>query len=448
MSDFAQCQPTLADYRCPGQSAPISRAVHLGRLARFYPACRRCPHRDETGTLSGRLVKRLVETRRRGEARPLWDGEAAVGVYGNELTPSLARKLAAALGLTLLEEADDGGQPPAAIIAGDGRPLVPELLAAVSEGLRWSGCNVVDIGAASAACLAFAIGHLGCAGGIHLGNPGGRAETVGLRFWTRGPRPLSSAGPPGSIFARIEAGLNRPTRKFGSLGRFQADEPYLAVLGPFYHALRPLRFVLDAPCRPLAGYLQRLTASVACEPLPCPARDQLPEQVRRESAHFGVRLDADGETCQLWDEHGRPVDGESLLLLLAAESAAGTGKPVAPGTGKPVAPDEPGRVVVVEEATLAWAVRGLRRRGHRVVVCPALRAEIYDACRQSRATLGGGPSGRFWHALEDHPVADALVSLTLLLGRLSRSDRPLSQVLDAENQKPNAEDQRPKSFTS
>jgi phosphomannomutase len=434
MSDLAQCPVTLTDFRCPGEPASISRAVHLGRLARFYPACRRCPHREETGTLSGRLVKRLTETRRRGESRPLWDGEAAVGVYGNELKPSLARQLAAALGLTLLDETHDSGQPPAAIIAGDGRPLVPELLAAVSEGLRWSGCNVVDIGAASAACLAFAIGHLRCAGGIHLGNPAGRAETVGLRLWTSGPRPLSSAGPPEPIFARIEAGLNRPTRKFGSLGRFQVDEPYLAALRPLYHALRPLRFVLDAPCRPLAGYLQRLTATVACEPLPCPARDQLPEQVRRESAHFGVRLDADGETCQLWDEHGRPVDCESLLLLLAAESAARTGEPVAPG--------EPGRVVVVEEATSASTVRRLRRQGHRVVACPALRAEIYDACRESRAILGGGPSGRFWHAWEEHVVADALVSLTLLLGRLSRSDRTLSQVLDAEGQRPKTEDQR------
>jgi phosphomannomutase len=116
------------------------------------------------------------------------------------------------------------------------------------------------------------------------------------------------------------------------------------------------------------------------------------------------------------------VDGESLLLLLAAESAAGTG--------------EAGRVVVVEEATSASTVRRLRRQGHRVVACPALRAEMYDACRQSRATLGGGPSGRFWHAMEDHPVADALVSLTLLLAHLSRSDRSLSQVLDAEDLRP------------
>jgi phosphomannomutase len=148
----------------------------------------------------------------------------------------------------------------------------------------------------------------------------------------------------------------------------------------------------------------------------------MPERVRRESAHFGVRLDADGETCHVWDEHGRPVDCESLLLLLAVESAAGTGQSATPG--------EPGRVVVVEEATSASTVRRLGRLGHRVVACPAPRAEIYDACRQSRAILGGGPSGHFWHAMEDHLAADGLVSLTRLLGRLSRSDRPMSQVLE------------------
>ena len=50
-------------YRCPGQQHPISRAVHLGRLAAFYPACRQCSHRDDTGTLSPRQVEQLQEVR-------------------------------------------------------------------------------------------------------------------------------------------------------------------------------------------------------------------------------------------------------------------------------------------------------------------------------------------------------------------------------------------------
>ena len=46
--------------------------------------------------------------------------------------------------------------------------------------------------------------------------------------------------------------------------------------------------------------------------------------------------------------------------------------------------------------------------------------------------VGGGPSGRFWHTDAGFPLPDALTTLSLLLAILSRSDRPLSEVLDGE----------------
>jgi len=55
--------------------------------------------------------------------------------------------------------------------------------------------------------------------------------------------------------------------------------------------------------------------------------------------------------------------------------------------------------------------------------------------RQHGAILGGGPSGRFWyagHAAAGLPLPDALMTLTLLLELLSRTDDPLSVVLDRE----------------
>jgi len=54
--------------------------------------------------------------------------------------------------------------------------------------------------------------------------------------------------------------------------------------------------------------------------------------------------------------------------------------------------------------------------------------------RQHGAILGGGPSGRFWHAgyAAGPPLPDALMTLTLLLELLSRTDDPLSVVLDRE----------------
>jgi phosphomannomutase len=54
--------------------------------------------------------------------------------------------------------------------------------------------------------------------------------------------------------------------------------------------------------------------------------------------------------------------------------------------------------------------------------------------RQHGAILGGGPSGRFWHTgyAAGLPLPDALMTVTLLLELLSRTDDPLSAVLDRE----------------
>jgi hypothetical protein len=286
------------EYRCPGESSPISRGLHLGRLARFYPACRRCSHRDDTGTLSPKQVERLAEARRRDRRDPLFHAEGAAGVYLNDLDPKKAGRMAAALGVLLVGGQPELAEPPVAVIAPDGRPLAPEILAAVGEGLRWAGCNVVEIGPATAASTAFAVDYLQCAGGILVGNPLGRVHTVGLKFWAHGARPVSQAGrisnpssdrspsglseadyrssPPASssgadyksalqpscatlslnaIRRLYETGVDRPTRKSGGLERFQAEPHYLEGLADHYHALRPLRFALKSGSPPVFRYL-------------------------------------------------------------------------------------------------------------------------------------------------------------------------------------------------
>ena len=48
-------------FRCPGDTHSISRSVHLSRLAAFYPACRQCQHRGDTGQLPPRTVERIQQ---------------------------------------------------------------------------------------------------------------------------------------------------------------------------------------------------------------------------------------------------------------------------------------------------------------------------------------------------------------------------------------------------
>lgn len=408
------------EYHCPGQPYPISREVHLGRLAAFYPGCRQCPHRDDTGTLSPRQVERLIETRPRGLPRALFRAEGIAGTYLDDLHPPTARRAAAALGVFLQRRlaAGDTQQengPPVVAVAGDGRPMSCTMVAAVGEGLRWAGCHVVDVGSASAACLAFAVDHLPTAGGVLVGNPDGRPNTVGLKFWA--PSPLSAGEPLDSLEQMYRQGVDRPTRDYGSLRRFQAEAPYLAALAGHYHALRPLRIVLDTSCGPVAGYLERLTQPVACRIVRCGGGlDRLREQVAAHKAHFGVRIGDDGETCSVFDEQGRPVPAERLLLLVARHLWA----------------EKPPGTIVLEEDTPPAVVASLRGPDCRVEVSDPHRAEMAATMRRHAAPFGGGPSGRFWYGDLGPPVPDALVTLTLLMVILSQSDRRLCEVLDRQ----------------
>ncbi len=429
-------------YTCPGETHPISRAVHLGRLAAFYPACRQCPQRDDNGALSPRQVEQLREVEILGQPQPLFHAEGAGGAYLNDLTPAVARKIAAAFCLWTKKEAqkrEAGSQQPAApatnpksqitpsqisssqspsvLLAGDGRAITAELSAAVGEGIRSSGCRLIDIGPATSACLAFAMQMQQASGGILVGNPGQEPHIVGLQFWNAAAQPLSAGGSLEPVAELFHAHANPPMQNYGTLHRMQADAAYLAAMAEYYHALRPLVILVDSASRPLYEYLEKLFANVACRIVPCRGvRNDLPLQIRAEAAHFAVSIDGDGETCRVWDERGRTIAAEALSLLLATDSLRRS-------------PDGP---IVLENSTSPQIIDRLKQRGANVVLSGERRAEMAAAMRQHQAVWGGGPSGRFWHADFGLPLPDALMTTTRLLTLLSRSDETLSVVLDRE----------------
>jgi phosphomannomutase len=187
------------------------------------------------------------------------------------------------------------------------------------------------------------------------------------------------------------------------LQRFQADADYLAEIEQHYHAMRPLRIVVDSASMPLVQYLERLAAGVACQVIPSRvSRRELSQLVRAEKAHFAASINGDGETCNILDEQGGAVAAERLLQLLARNTSQTTIERLEQLGGTPV------------------VLGGIRR------------AEMAAAMQTSGAILGGGPGGRFWHLVAGIPLPDALMTVTRLLERLSQSDEPLSRVLDRD----------------
>ena len=175
MPGVIQDLPT-AEYRCPGESYGISRAVHLGRLAGFYAACRHCSWRNDVAGLSARQVRQLAEVGSGPGSRFLSrgrGGQASEQRFGpqsgttdrhrvcrrltSQATPN-TRPANVAQGI--LPVSNSMGEP-AAVVASDGRLATAAIVAAIVEGVRWTGCETIDIGPASTPCTARAIEHLG-----------------------------------------------------------------------------------------------------------------------------------------------------------------------------------------------------------------------------------------------------------------------------------------------
>jgi phosphomannomutase len=327
---------------------------------------------------------------------------------------------------------------PTVLLGGDDRPWTAACFAAASEGLRWSGCHVVDIGPASAPCLADTLQRLRAAGGLLIHNPSEREHLVGLKFWGPGAQPLARHD-----LARVEQLFHvppdRPTRVYGSLDRLPAESGYLAHIAPCYHAMRPLQWVLHSACTPLVGYIRQLSARVACRvTVVAAAGERLGAQVLVHGSHFGLHVDGQGESCQWFDEAGRAVAAERMFLLMSGDWSIFRPNGVALANQSlaenmdlsPLRPEN--RNVILEEDSSPELQRELQARGFTVVRSGAARAEMAAAMHTHEAVLGGGPSGRFWHPKGTVALPDALMTLTLLLLLLSRNDRPLSTVLDAE----------------
>jgi hypothetical protein len=427
------------EYRCPGENYAISRAVHLGRLAGFYPACRDCPRREDTAGLSSRHVRQLAEVAVRNQRPKLFRAEGVGCRTINELDLPQARRIAIEYAARLASRPLETGVPTKVIVSGDGRLATAEILAAIVEGLRWTGGEVIDIGPATAPCTAKTMEHLAADGAVFVGRADGGQHSVGLKFWAQG-EPLSQGGLLDEVAAALQTGAcstetDRPSRRLGSLRRFAATESYLNDFRPAYHALRPLRFVFDCPLEPLCNYLHALMNHVACRIIPAEtAGRKIGPQVVTLQAHFGIQIGDDGENCCLWDDRGRTVETGKMLAFLSGKSTGPIG--VADGlrqqtfrqmrqSGISIAADAVGRLWYagqLESGLFAGSP------GHKPEAQAKQNTTFPSLARQACI-----PSDRLKPELQPpelQPLPDALQTLTLLLVLLSRDDAAFSDVLD------------------
>ena len=433
--------PTVTEYRCPGEEHSISRSIHLSRLAAFYPACRQCQHRHDTGQLNPETVERINQTEVRGRQRPLFQRDGIRGVFLNEFTPAIAGRIAAAFASVLWQDVPLTGrqdstrrelrsatrQPsrrgPSIVVGYDERPSSPAILSSVIDALRMMGCPVTDIGLVSRPCFAFAVDHLQVAGGLFVSGAGHDASWAGLDLYREGALPLSLGDGLEEVQQKFDSGVTRPTRSAAFQRAFQATIPYEAGLWKHFHALRPLRVVCAARPRPARKTIRKLFAKLPCElsevettaaanaPLKHDVLlERIISRVKKRKAHLGILIDGDCSRCWFVDEKGKQVDPARLTAMLARQSRI----------------DHPNAPVVAD----SHAAEGVQKliAPNEVLDGGESAGSISRTMRESNASFGGGQSGSYWFR-ESFPACDAILTLAHVLQGLSRSDEPFSKAV-------------------
>ena len=422
-TEFPVVEPL--EYTCPGHGQPISRAVHLSRMATFYPACRDCPHRDDTQGLARTTIVRLARTQDRVTRNTLFDDEGVRGVHRNELTRTDADRLVAALAWLCWQDRPPGiggdtrtRSSPVVVVGHDTRPAARDLLAGVLASLVRSGCRALEIGSVSDACFRFAVDHLQADAGVRVTGDGQPPSWIGLDAVASRGRPVSRGAGLDAWETAADTGHPRPTRQSGHRRSFQATEVYEATLRRHLLASRPLAICLSAPAGAQSDSLTRLLSPLPWNLFHSAARtgsrqQPVAELTRDTGSDLGITWDHDCVRATFCDETGATISPLQLFVLLATR----------------ILSDHPDRAVVLAASCPDDIAATIRRLGGRPrTFSGSSRATAWQAIADHDAVLGLDENNSIWFGAHA-PTQDPLLTVSHLLQTLDRHERPLSQLL-------------------
>ena len=345
------------------------------------------------------------------------------GVYQTELDEEGAY----AVGRGFVEEFE----PRTIAVGRDTRLSAPAMTAAVIEGARDGGADVLDIGMVGTEMLYHAVGSLSLDGGICVTASHNPKEYTGMKIVRGGALPVGGDSGLEEIRERGAAGFG-PVAKRGNVSEEDIWPSFVDKVLSFVdeEALRPLKIVIDGANgvagTMLAPVLERLpqVEVVRCyfepdgsfpnhEPNPLLPENRafIVEKTKSEGADLGIAFDGDADRCFFVDDTGEFIPGDFATALLAQVMLAKS-----PG-GK-----------VIYDVRASWAVpRTIEEAGGVPLINRVGHAFIKQRMRADHAIFGGEVSAHYYFS-EFSQADTGTVPFLLMLELLSKRGR-ISELL-------------------
>jgi phosphomannomutase/phosphoglucomutase len=349
------------------------------------------------------------------------------GIVGRSLTPAIVRAIGRALGTLARERGSLGasGGPPAFAVGRDGRQSGPELVAALSEGLRAAGAEVIDIGMAPTPVTYFAAHHLGCGSCVAVTGSHNPPDYNGLKMVVAGDTLY------GDEIQGLRASVLQEDFSSGK-GNYRETnvlDAYIERIAGDIKLARPMRVAVDCG-NGVAGMLApRLYRRLGCEveELFCEVDGSFPnhhpdpsqlENLRDLTAalagksELGLAFDGDGDRLGLVAKDGEVIFPDRQLMLFA----------------KDVLSRQPGAEIIYDVKSTRLLAPWIERHGGRPVLWKTGHSLIKAKLKETGAPLAGEMSGHTFFKERWYGFDDALYAGARLLEILSR-EKDLDQLL-------------------
>jgi len=355
------------------------------------------------------------------------------GQLGTELDEAVAYRIGRAYAEFL--------KPKNVVLGGDIRLTSESLKAALSEGIRDAGADVIDIGMVGTEQVYFATSHLQADGGIEVTASHNPIDYNGMKPIREGSRPISSDTGLLDIKRIAEENNFSPVdvANRGGYAQVSIMQEYLDHLCGYVDlpAIKPIKLVMNAGNGAAGPVVDAIEARFKSLQLPIEIikihnnpdgsfpngipNPLLPENrgstidaVLEHGAAMGIAWDGDFDRCFLVDEKGNFIEGYYIVGLLAEAFLLKT-----PGAK------------IIHDPRLTWnTIDVVTKNGGQAIQSKTGHAFIKERMRAEDAVYGGEMSAH--HYFRDFFYCDSgMIPWLLVMELISSSGRPLSDLVRA-----------------
>lgn len=338
------------------------------------------------------------------------------GVVGKSLTVDVARLLGQAIGTVMREKGLHE-----IVVGRDGRTSGPELAAALAEGLRVAGIDVIDLGAVPTPVVYFAAYRFNTGCGVAVTGSHNPPEYNGFKIVVGGE--TLSEGAIQDLYQRITSDqLSRGDK--GGLRHVDVIPDYVDRITSDVQAERRLKVVIDAGNGIAGAVAPQVLEGIGCDviPLYCDVDGSFPNHhpdpsdphnledlifaVKQTGADLGIAFDGDGDRLGVVTRDGEIIFPDRTLMLFARD----------------VLSRQPGATVIYDVKCTGHLKGVILDAGGSPLMWRTGHSLMKAKMRETDAELAGEMSGHFffkerWYGFDDGIYAGARL-MEILAGDL------------------------------